>query len=78
MTGFANGGGEKFTHFLSTNYHKVSDDLSLPIDWQAGAKFARINYLIAREIADGDEAPRWYAKDFFGDTFAPGAVKAAK
>jgi Zn-dependent M28 family amino/carboxypeptidase len=78
MTGFANGGGEKFTHFLSTNYHKVSDDLSLPIDWQAGAKFARLNYLIAREIADGDEAPRWYAKDFFGDTFAPGAVKAAK
>lgn len=78
MTGFANGGKEKFTHFLSTDYHKVSDDLSLPIDWKAGAKFARINYLIAREIADADEAPRWYAKDFFGDTFAPGAVKAAK
>lgn len=78
MTGFANGGQEKFTHFLSTNYHKVSDDLSLPIDWKAGAKFARINYLIAREIADGDEAPRWYAKDFFGDTFAPGAIKAAR
>ncbi|MGS1016334.1 M28 family metallopeptidase [Allosphingosinicella humi] len=78
MTGFANGGTEKFTHFLSTDYHKVSDDLSLPIDWKAGAKFARINYLIAREIADADEAPRWYAKDFFGDTFAPGAVKAAR
>lgn len=76
MTGFSNGGKEKFTHFLSTNYHTVSDEIALPFDWQAGAKFARINYLIAREIADAPEAPRWYANDFFGDTFAPEASKA--
>jgi Zn-dependent M28 family amino/carboxypeptidase len=78
MTGFGNGGDKQFTGFLSTNYHKVSDDLKQPIDWQAGAKFAKINYLIAREIADADEAPRWYAKDFFGDTFAAGQPKAAR
>ena len=34
-----------------------------------GARFARLNYLIAREIADGAEAPRWYADSFFGDAF---------
>jgi hypothetical protein len=78
MTGFANGGREKFTDFLATHYHKVSDQLSLPIDWQAGAKFARINYEIAREIADAPLAPRWYADSFFGKTLAPGQAKATR
>lgn len=78
MTGFANGGREKFTHFLATHYHKVSDDLGLPIDWQAGAKFARINYEIAREIADAPRAPRWYDDSFFGKALAPGREKAPR
>ncbi|HEX8379536.1 MAG TPA: M28 family metallopeptidase [Allosphingosinicella sp.] len=78
MTGFANGGREKFTDFLSTHYHKVSDQLSLPIDWNAGAKFARINYEIAREIADSPEAPRWYSDSFFGKVLAPGRAKATR
>ncbi|HEY0131100.1 MAG TPA: M28 family metallopeptidase, partial [Allosphingosinicella sp.] len=78
MTGFANGGREKFTDFLSTHYHKVSDQLSLPIDWRAGAKFARINYEIAREIADAPQAPRWYADSFFGKALAPGREKAQR
>jgi hypothetical protein len=78
MTGFANGGREKFTDFLATHYHKVSDQLSLPIDWQAGAKFARINYEIAREIADAPLAPRWYSDSFFGKTLAPGQAKATR
>ncbi|HEX8222350.1 MAG TPA: M28 family metallopeptidase [Allosphingosinicella sp.] len=78
MTGFANGGREKFTDFLATHYHKVSDQLSLPIDWQAGAKFARINYEIAREIADAPEAPRWYADSFFGKTLARDREKAPR
>jgi hypothetical protein len=78
MTGFANGGKEKFTHFLATHYHKVSDDLGLPIDWRAGAKFARINYEIAREIADAPQAPRWYADSFFGKALAPGREKAER
>lgn len=78
MTGFANGGREKFTDFLSTHYHKVSDQLDLPIDWRAGAKFARINYEIAREIADAPQAPRWYADSFFGNALAPGREKATR
>jgi Zn-dependent M28 family amino/carboxypeptidase len=78
MTGFANGGREKFTDFLATHYHKVSDQLDLPIDWRAGAKFARINYEIAREIADAPQAPRWYSDSFFGKTLAPGREKAER
>lgn len=78
MTGFANGGREKFTDFLARHYHKVSDQLDLPIDWQAGAKFARINYEIAREIADAPKAPRWYSDSFFGKVLAPGREKAPR
>jgi hypothetical protein len=78
MTGFKNGGEEKFTGFLKTDYHKPSDDLNLPFDWQAGAKFAHINYLIASEIANAPEAPRWYTDSFFGKALAPKAEKAKR
>ncbi|WP_213980144.1 M20/M25/M40 family metallo-hydrolase [Sphingomonas sp. dw_22] len=78
VTGFRNGGEKAFRDFLKTHYHKVSDQADLPFDWAAGAKFARINYLIAREIADAPEAPRWYAGNAFGDRFAPDASKAPR
>ena len=78
MTGFSNGGEKQFTGFLSTHYHRPSDDLRLPIDWNAAAKFARINYEIAREIADARQAPRWYADSFFGRSLAPKAEKAQR
>jgi hypothetical protein len=66
MTGFAGEGADRFRDFLATHYHKPSDQTDLPFNWNAGAKFARINYLIAREIANAPEAPRWYADSFFG------------
>jgi Zn-dependent M28 family amino/carboxypeptidase len=69
MTGFENGGQVAFTGFLRDRYHKPSDDLSQPIDYAAGAKFAAINYEIAREIADADARPAWNKGDFFGTLF---------
>ena len=69
MTGFAGEGREQFTNFLRTHYHSTHDDLNQPINWEAGARFARLNYLIAREIADGGQAPLWYSESFFGDLF---------
>ncbi len=77
-TGFANGGKAAWEHYLATNYHQPSDDLSLPINWQAGAHYAEVNYQIARELADATERPRWYAGDYFGATFAPTAIKAVR
>ena len=67
--GFGNGGEEEFRTFMSTNYHRPGDDLSQPIDFDAGAKFATLNYRIAREIADAEERPTWNEGDFFGDLF---------
>jgi hypothetical protein len=78
MTGFAGEGEKQFQDFLATHYHKVSDQTDLPIDWDAGAKFARINYLIARDIANAPAAPRWYADSFFGTVFAPDQEKATR
>ncbi|OYW30340.1 MAG: aminopeptidase [Caulobacter sp. 12-67-6] len=71
MTGFQNGGEKGFKDFLSTHYHKPSDDLNLPIDYVAAAKFAQVNYEIARELADAKDRPMWKAGDFFGGQFAP-------
>ena len=78
MTGFAGPGKAAFEHFLKTDYHKPSDQIDLPFHWEAAAKFARVNYAIAREIADAAEAPRWYKDDFFGDAFAADQPKVAK
>ena len=78
MTGFGGEGRERFTGFLDEFYHSPEDDMELPFNWTAGAKFAQLNYLIAREIADGPEAPRWYADSFFGRTLANGQQMAER
>ena len=78
VTGCKNGGEKAFRDFLKSHYHQVNDDVSQPFDWNAGAKFARINYLIAREIADRDEAPRWYQGNQYGDRYAKGAPRAPR
>lgn len=73
------GPGAKATEdFISNYYHRPSDDMKLPFNWAAAAKFAKINYLIARELADGAEEPRWYEGDYFGEQFAKGAPKAKR
>ncbi|RYD49895.1 MAG: M20/M25/M40 family metallo-hydrolase [Sphingomonadales bacterium] len=78
VTGFKNGGEKAFREFEKSHYHQVSDDLSLPFDWKAGAKFAKINYLIARELADTDKAPLWYEGNTYGNRYAKKAPKAPK
>lgn len=76
MTGFSGDGEREFRGFLANRYHSPGDDLSQNINWQAGAKFARLNYLIAREIANGSEVPRWYRGSFFGDAFGGTQARA--
>lgn len=77
-TGWANGGTEAWATYFAKHYHQPADDLSQPIVWSAGAKFAHLNYRIARDLADQDARPQWYAGDYFGNLFAPKAPKAAK
>lgn len=55
--------------FLHTRYHQPSDDLSQPINYTAAARLARINFMIASDIANAGARPAWNQGDFFGDTF---------
>jgi len=75
MTGFkskdpAFDGGKEFGNFLKNHYHQHSDELSLPINYDAAASFAEVNLMIGLEIANGDNRPSWNKDDFFGKTFA--------
>ena len=76
MTGHANGGKEKWENYLSKIYHTPGDDLSLPIDWNAGARYALLNYRIARAMADAPQRPMWLQGDYFGDLFDPRGPRA--
>jgi hypothetical protein len=77
MTGQANGGKSAWGDYFARFYHRVGDDLSQPFRWEAGAKFAELNYRIARRLADSNQPPLWYAGSYFGDTYAAAARKAA-
>ncbi|WP_066799343.1 M20/M25/M40 family metallo-hydrolase [Sphingomonas soli] len=68
-TGPGGAGAAAQKKFLEENYHKPSDQIDLPFDWPSVAKFARLNYAVARALADDDKRPRWNKGDFFGLTF---------
>jgi Zn-dependent M28 family amino/carboxypeptidase len=77
-TGPAGGGDRFWGEFLGSGYHTPRDDLAQKIDWQAGARFAEVNFRIMRAMADADSPPLWRADDFFGDSFAPKAARAPR
>ncbi|MFL6738474.1 MAG: M20/M25/M40 family metallo-hydrolase [Sphingomicrobium sp.] len=71
MTGHANGGKAHWGAFLSKIYHSPQDDLTQKIDWDAGARYALLNYRISRAMADAPRRPMWLQGDYFGDLFDP-------
>ena len=54
-----------FEQFLKDHYHTPSDDLNLPIDYGAAARFTRINARIGEILGNRTERPRWHEGDFF-------------
>jgi Zn-dependent M28 family amino/carboxypeptidase len=77
-TGFAAGGDQATQAFFAKHYHQPSDDLSLPVHWDQGAKFADLNFRVMQLLANAEGRPRWYQGDFFGDRFSPASARAAK
>ncbi|WP_262690293.1 M28 family metallopeptidase [Kordiimonas aestuarii] len=63
-------GGAIFREFLGKTYHSPHDDLTQAINYEAGAKFAKVNWLIVNAVANADERPTWNDGDFFGQTFS--------
>lgn len=58
-----------FNEHLKEHYHKPSDDLGRPVDWESAERFGRANTRIGFEIANDPERPRWNEGDFFGEKF---------
>ena len=59
---------------LKKHYHKPSDDLTRPVDWDSAVRFARANARIGFAVANADERPTWNEGNFFGERFATGAA----
>jgi hypothetical protein len=76
MTGHANGGKDIWNSWLGKIYHSPQDDLSQKIDWDAGARYADLNYRISRAMADAPVRPMWLKDDYFGDLFDPKGPRA--
>ena len=78
MTGYANGGKAYWDAYFAKTYHSPQDDLSQKIDWDAGARYALLNYRISRAMADAPQRPMWLRGDYFGDLFNPRGQRAAR
>jgi len=62
-------GTARVMEFRRAHYHKPSDDLSRPVDWNAAATFTRLSARVGAEVADAEEPPRWQPGNFFGERF---------
>ena len=68
-------GEAQVREFLTTHYHKPSDDLTRTFHADSMRRFVATNYSLIREIADAPERPRWRKSNFFGETFGPDRVE---
>src|SRR6185436_17324162 len=54
-----------FDNWMATHYHQPNDDLKQPLNFNAAAKGAKLQFLIGYHIATDADVPRWNAGDFF-------------
>lgn len=59
-----------FRGFLKNHYHKGSDNLRRPIDWDSAVRFARAHTRIGYQVASETDRPRWLEGNVFGERFA--------
>ena len=67
--GYANGGEAAHAEHLANNYHRPSDDMTKPINFESGARFAELNARIMLALANADTRPLWKKDDFFARMF---------
>ena len=58
-------GAARDTAFRSKDYHKQSDSIALPIRWDEADRFARLNFAIARDLANAPATPAWKPDSYF-------------
>jgi hypothetical protein len=52
--------------WMATHYHKPSDDLSQPVNFESAEMFQRALLTLVQRIADADTPPRWNQNSAFG------------
>jgi len=65
-------GQTAFNTFMQKYYHRPTDEITLPIHWDAALRFVQLNVDIGREIANTPERPKWRPGNFFADTYGAG------
>jgi len=61
---------EAVQKWRAVTYHKQQDNFEGgTFDWQAGAQYARLNFLIGYQVAQASQRPSWNKGDFFGVRF---------
>jgi len=53
----------------AATYHKPQDDTTGSFDFEAGRKYAQLNFLIGYQVAQDPQRPTWSQGDFFGTRF---------
>lgn len=56
--------------FMTSHYHKPSDEPTLPVHWPTAQRFAQVNARIGLAVANADAAPVWTPGNFFTERFA--------
>jgi len=62
-------GSKVLNTFLSTHYHRPSDDMNQPFIWAAARTFTQVNFEIGLTLGNDKERPTWNEDSFFGQTF---------
>ena len=65
-----------YNHFMRTHYHGATDDQHLRFDIKSAGRVATANLMIALEIANSEERPKWHKDDFFGDLYGTELTRA--
>ena len=65
-------GDSTVTQWLDTRYHKPSDDLAQPVNFETAIAFDAIYFDIVRAVADRPTRPAWYPTSVFASIKRPG------
>jgi hypothetical protein len=52
-------------HWMATHYHKPSDDVKQPVNFESAETFLRAMVTLVGRVADADQAPRWNQTSVF-------------
>jgi Zn-dependent M28 family amino/carboxypeptidase len=59
----------RFRQWMAARYHTPQDDLSQPMDLEAGARHATLAWRVGVEIANAETRPAWKGDSFLGRMF---------